>query len=399
MISAHEYTLSVAGQRLPILEGSVSLDEGWAPYAQARILLAMPDASALAALDPRYGGRARLTLTARYGSPTPLSRVTETFAGQPLSAITAAWGGLPLRSITASLSQPYNPGGHRDSSVRRLDLSVTDRRIDRRAGTVEVLLASDECLAQDHRALTPMLPPSTSVRTCVGLALAAVGASLEPGIAGGTVSADAVYWAVGETVWDYAHSLVQAVGLRLWCDEARRWHLTEPLDPANSPDVYIVRPDAGHELDEELSREAWASGVIVTYTWDRDGDRQTAHDIAGGGSRIQVVEVQRPYPGPGAAAAILDRVRARGSLVTARQIGTYEVTPGWVMQSLATDTAHLAGIVSSVTWDLTSDQVAVASRDLTDTPARAWIMQPAGYRWTDVPPGTTWDTYTTPTGG
>ena len=399
MISAHEYTLAVAGHRLPIIDGTVTLDEGWAPYVQARIRVSLPSAAVLAELDPRRGGRGRITLTARYGTPTPLSRLTEEFAGQPLSALTAAWDGLPLRSITASLSQPLNDAGHRDSSIRRLDLAVTDRRIDRRAGLVEVDLASDECLAQDYRALAAQLPPTTSVRTCVGRALAAIGATLQPGSAGGTVSADAAYWAVGESAWDYANALAQAVGLRLWCDERRRWHLTEPLDPATSPDVYVVRLASAHELDEELSREAWATGVIVTYTWDQGGDRQTVHDIAGGGSRIQQVEVHRPFPGYGAAAAILDRVRARGSLVTARQIGTYDVTPGWVMQSLFADTAHLAGLVSSVTWDLATDEVAVSSRDLVDTPARAWIMQPSGYRWVDVPVGMTWDTYNTPTTG
>ena len=398
MISAHEYTLTVSGARLPITAGTVTLDETWSPYAQADVTIDLPDAATLAQLDPRRGGRALLTLAARYGAPAPVSDLTALWGGQPLSAITAAWGGLTLRTITAQLSEPYNDGGHRDSSIRTLDLGVVERRIDRRAGTVRLALASDEALAQDYRPTTPTLPPTTSVRTCVALALARIGATLEPGAADATVAADAVLWEVGTSAWDYAHSLVDAAGLRLACDERRRWTLAQPLDPATSPGVYVVRGESAHELEEDLSREAWASCVIVTYSWELDGVRQVQHDIAGGGSPVLHLEVSRPFPRAGAAAAILDRVRARGSIVTARQIGTYDVTPGWVMQSLATDTAHQAGLVSVVRWDLATDEVEVASRDLSDTPPRAWIMQPAGYRWTDVPTGMTWQTYTTPMG-
>lgn len=398
MISAHEYTLTVSGALLPITSGTVTLDETWSPYAQADVTIDLPDAATLAQLDPRRGGRALLTLAARYGAPAPVSDLTALWGAQPLSAITAAWAGLNLRTITAQLSDPYNADGHRDSSVRTLDLGVVERTIDRRAGTVRLALASDEYLAQDYRPTSTTLPPTTSVRSCVSVALARIGAALEPGTADATVSADAVLWEVGTSAWDYAHSLVDAAGLRLACDERRRWTLAEPLDPATSPGVYVVRVESAHELEEMLSREAWATCVIVTYRWEVNGVRQVQHDVAGSGSRVMQLEVDRAFPRAGAAAAILARVRARGSLVRARQIGTYDVAPGWVMQSLATDTAHQAGLVSVVRWDLATDGVEVSSRDLADTPQRAWIMQPAGYRWTDVPTGTTWQTYTTPTG-
>lgn len=397
MISAHEYTLHVAGHTLPISGGWVTLDETWSPYIQAEVTISLPPADVLRSLDPRREGRALVTLAARYGAPAPVADLTALFGGQPLSAITEEWSGLPLRAITASLSEPYNASGHRDTSWRRLDLGVIGRRIDRRAATVTLELSSDEVLLQDYRPMTATLPPSLSVRTCVATALARIGATLTPGAADGTVEADAVLWEVGTTAWDYAHSLVDAVGLRLWCDAERRWHLDQPLDPSTSPSVYVVRMESAHELDETLSREPWATGVIVSYTWDGpDGDRLTVHDTAGSGSCIYQHEVRRPYPGPGAAAAILARMRARGSLVTARQTATYDVAPGWVMQSLATDTAHQAGLVSVVRWELDTDQVEVSSRDLADTNTRAWIMQPAGYRWTDIPVGVTWNTYTTP---
>lgn len=398
MISAHEYTLAVAGQRLPIKSGRVTLDEGWSPYAQATVTLALPDATALAQLDPRRGGRGRLSLAARYGSPTPLSAMTDKWAGQPLSALTAAYAGQSLRTISASLSTPYNAAGHRDSSLRVLDLAVVERRIDRRAGEVTLELASDEAYLQDFRATTPLNPGAWTVRAAVGLALAQIGAILQPGPADGTVTGESAVWEVGTTAWDYAHSLVDAAGLRLWCDERRRWWLTPPLTPDTAPDVYVVQPQTSEDLDEVLSREEWATGVIVTYQWETSAGRQTQHDVAGSGPRHLQIQVPRPFPGAGAAAAILARVRARGSIVSARAVSSYDVTPGWVMQSLSTDTAHLAGLVSSVTWDLDTDSVRVASRDLTDTPPRAWIIQPSGYRWSDVPPGLTWQNYSTPIG-
>lgn len=311
---------------------------------------------------------------------------------------TTAWGGLTLRAITADLSEPLNTSGHRDTSTRTLDLGVADREIDRRGATVTLSLAGDEALLQDYRAMTPLTPGTWTVRAAVTLALAQIGAVLQPGTADGTITDESAVWEVGTTAWDYAQSLVDAAGLRLWCDELRRWWLAPPLAPEASPDVYVVTLPDSHDVRERLARDEWATGVIVTYEWDTDAGRQRVHDTAGTGPRVEQITIARPFPGNGAAAAILKRMTARGSEVTATEVATYAVTPGWVMQSLSTDTAHQAGLVSSVRWDLERDTVTVTSRDLSDTPARAWIMQPAGYRWIDVPVGAKWTTYNTPTG-
>lgn len=398
MISEHECTVTVAGYRLPVSGGTVALDEGWSPYGQATIEIPIAPAAVLRELDPRVAGRALVTMTARYGSPYRVHQMTERYAGLPMSALTADFAGKSHREITAELSEPYSSAGHRDTSIRRLDLGVTEREIDRKRGVLILTLATDEALLQDDMPTAPLTPGQWTVRSAVSLALARIGAVLQPGTADGPISGESAVWEVGTTGWDYVQSLVDAAGLRLWCDERRRWWLTPPLGPETAPGVYTAVVGQSTDFVERLSREDWATGVIVTYQWDTAAGRQTRHDVAGGGSRVVQIVVTRPWPGNGAAAAILQRMKARGSLVTSTQVATYDVTPGWVMRAPSTDTAHQAGLVSVVRWQLDDDQVVVSSRDLSDTPARSWIMQPNGYRWTDVPVGVTWNTYTTPTG-
>lgn len=398
MISEHEYSVVIAGERLPITSGTVTLDEGWAPYGQARVEIPLPPADKLRDLDPRVAGRAMVTMSARYGSAYRVAQMTERYAGLPMSAITADLVGKSHREITAELSEPFSSSGHRDTSFRRLDLGVTERDIDRKRGVLILSLATDEALLQDDMPTAPLTPGQWTVRAAVALALARIGAVLQPGAADGTVSGQAAVWEVGTTGWDYVQSLVNAAGLRLWCDERRRWWLTAPLGPETAPGVYTAVVGESVDFLEKLSRDEWATGVIVTYEWDTSAGRQTQHDVAGGGTRVVQIRVPRPWPGNGAAAAILQRMRARGSLITSTQVSTYEVTPGWVMRAPSTDTAHQAGLVSSVVWNLDTDVVDVSSRDLSDTPARSWIMQPDGYRWTDVPVGVKWTTYTTPSG-
>src|SRR5690606_34958120 len=162
-----------------------------------------------------------------------------------------------------------------------------------------------------------------SLRGIVDYVLAPFGAALEPGTADADFTltedgrdADALKREPGERAWDFVSPLVNAAGLRLYCDERRRWHL---IDPANRSAGGSLRISEGFNATEaadniDLSASdrgvpGYAETVVVKYTWtDEDGAQQVAYDSAGAAHGIgRLVEIERPFPGAGAADAFLKR--------------------------------------------------------------------------------------------
>lgn len=134
---------------LDLLAGSVTLDEGWAPYVQARFTISTPSQTIQTALDPRNNPRITLTSSVNY----------------PLT-----WNG---------------PGAPAASS-RTFDLGLRSRVIDRKSGETTVEAASDEALLQDWALIatapdTSALLNQSSLRAIIdNNVLSKIGASLEP---------------------------------------------------------------------------------------------------------------------------------------------------------------------------------------------------------------------------
>src|SRR5690606_27067300 len=131
---------------------------------------------------------------------------------------------------------------------------------------------------------------------------------LEAGLADGVIDAASTVWDPGTAVWDFVAPLVEAAGLRLWCDGARRWPLDRPLEAGRSATVATDAnlPEDNHVLDAE---EDFADGVVIRYTWtDSNGDTHTAWDVAGKvkGRRAIRLDRDRPPPAVGAAQYVLD---------------------------------------------------------------------------------------------
>ncbi|WP_223693796.1 hypothetical protein [Leifsonia poae] len=146
-------TIAVAGvpTALDIKSGSITLDEGWAPYAQSSLTVAMPSQAVFDAIDPRVTPRPRVVVVATRDVPALGIHQTRTF-----------------------------------------DLALTDRRLSHREATIDIALASDEALLQSGGLVatapnTSALARQTSVRAIVNSnVLATIGAALEPG----TIDAD-----------------------------------------------------------------------------------------------------------------------------------------------------------------------------------------------------------------
>lgn len=399
MISAHTISADVQSPALSldVKRAQVMLDESRYPYATATLTCAAADEAVLAQIDPRAGVRVRLLLMQRYGDGEPLSALTAAYAGQTLAALTTKYSGKQVLTLSADYGHPYNGVGMLPSTFRRLDLALRSRSVDPVSGEMTLSLASDETLAGDVALLAsaPLALGTTSVRSAVGTALSRIGTVLATGTADGTVLADATTWQPGTSVWDFANGLATAVGLRLYCDEARIWHL-EPEADGSSGGVtltpYLTR------ATDTLARDAsWYDAVVVKYDWvDAANVRHVVYDTAGDGmsSRVLRIEKSTAYPGPGAAALALSFYQGRGRVVDARAVCRYDVTPGFTV-TIDTDAMPIqTGLITSVAWALPEDEMDVASRDLVDTPPTAWVFTSAGTSWSSVATGVTWSTYT-----
>jgi hypothetical protein len=199
-------------------------------------------------------------------------------------------------------------------------------------------------------------------------------------------------WEPGESAWDFVAPLIQTSGLRLYCDERRRWLLVDPATPVDGQ----INITAGVNLTDgrdTISRSRdWFDAVVVEYSWnDEAGSSKVAWDVAGApGTKVLTLRYQRPYPGPGAAASVLDRSRGRGRVLDISALSDYAATPGIAVQATLPASPIQTGFVSAVTWSLPADEMTVKSRGLTDTPATAWMFLAPGVKWTDSPVGASW---------
>jgi hypothetical protein len=329
---------------LDIKTASVTINDSWSPYVQATFIITTP--AAIAELDPTVG--------------------------QP--------------RITVTLTQP--------GYTRTLDLALQRRRIND-DGTTTLEACSDEIALHAYRRVadTILVPTTASLRELVGDVLAEIGATLDPVGGNGPVDTTSSGWAPGQKAWDFLAPMIQAAGLRLWCDEERVFHLAP--SPMQTSGQIVVDYDGATmtAYSAEINRDSWFDAVVLTYKWtDSLGDQYTAYDTASEPGFTSVYAETRedtPYPGPGAAAALLRRYLTRGRTVPTTALSDYQVNPGMTALISTPESGDQAGWVTSVSWD-ESGLMQIDARDIVDITEHAWLYQPAGESWLDGPVGESW---------
>lgn len=359
------------GVEVATVGGRISLDESWSPYVQAD--LTIPRAGALpAGLDPRVAGaRVRVRLSRRGGSSWTLAEQTGLYGSGNVAAATAVGGGDPLSATTALLSTPFEAPRAAARFVD-LDLAVLRARTRWSAAQIEIEAASDEALAQlDARVdVNAAGPFGADIATIVNMVLEPIGrvdafASHNP-----IEDPFALRWEPGQTRWDVVSPLVDQAGLRLFCDEARVWHLQDPL--AAGTESWTIAPGDVVDVEDDLTLidDVAGDSVLVRYTWrDSAGATLTRFDAARatGKRAVVVLEREQVYPGDGAAAAAQVRTTARERQLTITAVSDPAVLPGTAVTATLPDTTIVTGVVAAVTFDLNTDRMRVRIRDLEET--------------------------------
>jgi hypothetical protein len=190
---------------------------------------------------------------------------------------------------------------------------------------------------------------------------------------------DTTIWLPGVSGWDYVSPLVSAGNLRLFCDEARKWYLVSSvvLDGliTLSPATGIERATDTRSLEDASD---FYTGVVITYQAPSDPltglTPPPSYDIAGSQGSVLAIDRDIANPGPGAAAAILNRAVGKGRVLSVTNESNYDTTPGKALSITLPDTPVQTGSVSSVSWAFPEGRMTVGSKGLTDTPANAWLF-------------------------
>lgn len=408
-VSLHAIEAWVGTNKIGIEDASITMDETWSPYVQGTLTTKL-DLALLDSLDPRNATRINIIATQNYGVSDQLSSLTSTHTGFTIAHVTTAWTGKTIADISAWYFAPYNPEGSNkldtlssifsggtiagmttawaglifsaisekyyrsypdginNNYTRNFDLALRSRDIDIAENTMTLQFASDEALLQDYALVSTIsyAPASTDLRTIIKQVLARIGDTLLPGSTTATVDATAAIWQPGQTAWDYIQPLVKNVGLRLYCDENRMWHLDNDTT-VNAGLIELFSVGTIKTLTDNIDRntDEWFDAVVIKYTYvNPAGATIVAYDTANEPNfkKVKFIEYNSAYTGPGAAQRILDRALTRGRQQSVTAVSNYAVTPTTACAVYMTGYPTLNNYVQSVTWNFPGDEMNIKTR-------------------------------------
>lgn len=186
-------------------------------------------------------------------------------------------------------------------------------------------------------------------------------------------------WEKGTSAWEFISPIVNSAGLRLFCDEQRKWRLIDPTEYA-VPGRFTAQTNNTVSGTDTISITSglYATGVIVTYEWiDSQAVKRTQTDTAGTGPYVDDSwVVKRPYPGPGLAEARLRKLQGQGRTQAVTTGSDFTVTPGQEVAISLPGTYDQLGTLQSVTWNLADGTQDIGSIGLVETPPGAIDLLP-----------------------
>lgn len=204
-------------------------------------------------------------------------------------------------------------------------------------------------------------------------------------------------WNPGTSAWDFLAPLLSQAGFRLFCDELRAWRLIDPATyvlPGLKPLTSAISTAATDTISRE-DPQLFATGVVVRYSWTDDaGIDRVRYDSAGTPNKVVVIDYARPYPGSGAAAAILARRDGTGRMQEVTALLDLTFSPNQSAAITLPDVIEQQGRIGSVTFDLgDAATMTVGTLGLIDIPSGSWLDTDPDEAWTD-PPAISWNQWT-----
>jgi hypothetical protein len=183
---------------------------------------------------------------------------------------------------------------------------------------------------------------------------------------------DSLVWKPGVTAWDFLEPLLTPGEFRLFADELRVWRLVKPETYVVPGFVAVSGLNATDGLDR-ITRddpEVFATGVVIRYTWQTTGEpgkHNEEFDTAGTPEKVVTFDYNRPFPGAGAAAAILRRRDGTGRTQDVTALAQWRTTPGMQASVSLPNAPQQSGKVGFVRYSLGDDGLmALGARPLID---------------------------------
>jgi hypothetical protein len=205
---------------------------------------------------------------------------------------------------------------------------------------------------------------------------------------------DLFVWPAGVNAWEFLEALTSVAGLRLYCDEERNWHLINPEDHYVGGLLSVAGWNAteGRDIISLDDEDVVCTGVVVRYRWrDAAGREREETDSAGTPGKVLVWEYDRPYPGPGAAAAILARRAGQGRVQEVIALANWNATPAMEVSVSLPGTVDQIGRLQTVTWRLGDGLMDVGSTQLADAAPDTWLGTNPELDWEDLDPDLDWE--------
>lgn len=203
---------------------------------------------------------------------------------------------------------------------------------------------------------------------------------------------ESLVWRAGQTAWDFLQPITASVGMVLYCDELRKWHLVLPED-RTLPTQINVSPSTTKDATDTLSREdieANLTGIIIRFRWtDRDGLTHERVDTAGTPGRVLEVEIRSPYV-PGIAAATLARRQGGGRVQDVTVVTRQEATPGMSVLIDLPGAPNTFGRITAVEFYLHTGYMRLSSTGLVDITPGDWALLGDDLDWSDFDTDTDW---------
>jgi hypothetical protein len=408
-LSKHYAVLTLPnGEEINPISVSVTADETWAPYVQASVVV--PSNLITEDIDPRLDTRLKLRLQQDFGDLVYIYEITADYTGD-VSAITAAFGGaidlitkeytepwnifeagLPLSTVTtayapvtplkltnANLSGvwlmtkflqdegSFNPA---PSTLFQGDLGVRSISYDYVSKEATIELSSDEALTQDvHGYGDDIMMEYDDTRSLINEVINFIGAYLEPGEANYVYSPryqlQKYEFNLPSTAWDFIQTITQAAGLKLYCDEQRRWYLVDPTAVAGN--LELKDNDNITAFTKDITREGlWYNQAVIRYDTISLGVIYDDYYAFGTGATktLYLEKSNIEFPGFGAAQSLVERSLSRGETYNMEAIANFDARPRQTLTIDITGEPTKTGVIQSVTWNLPSARMSIDIRDL-----------------------------------